>query len=210
MKLFDIDGPLYKLMVAISNLVLLNFCWIIGTVIGLGTTIGVSTVAACDVGMKIVKGEEGYIHKQFIKAYKANLKQGIPLGLLNLLAVYAVYLDFEFFNKVENATIFLLIVGMFSAAFFAASFVYSYPITARYSNTLMKTMRNSFRICTKFFGRSFLMFLCLALEILAFLWNGKTIFLGFLFGPAGLVMTVCAFAVPIFKKIEKTSEEEQN
>ena len=169
MKLFDIDGPLYKFMVALSNLVLLNFCWILGTVIGLGTTIGVSTVAACDVGMKIVKGEEGYIHKQFIKAYKANLKQGVPLGLLNLLAAYVVYLDFEFFNKIEDATIFLLIIGMLSFAYFAASFVYAYPITARYSNTIMKTLRNSFRMCTKYFGRTFLLIICLAIQILAYL-----------------------------------------
>ncbi|MBO4390770.1 MAG: YesL family protein [Lachnospiraceae bacterium] len=209
MKIFSIDSPVYRSMVIMTEFLVLSICWFLGTLMGLGTTIGVSTVAACDVGMKIVKQEEGYVHRQFWKAYKSNLKQGIPLGLLNILAVYVVYLDFEFFNKTENASVFLLIAGMLSAVFFAACFVYAYPMTARYENTLPRILKNSFRICVRFYGRTFLLFLCLALELGVIFWNFRTMIFGLLFGPAALCLTVCLFAVPILNKLEAGAEEEK-
>ena len=99
MKVFNIDGPIYRFMSTLTNIFVLNVCWILGTLIGLGTTVGVSTVAAFDVGLKMAENKEGYVARQFIQAYKKNLKQGIPLGLIALIASYTVYLDFELLDN---------------------------------------------------------------------------------------------------------------
>ena len=138
MKMFSIDGPIYKFMSALTNMFLLNICWLVGTIIGLGTTIGVSTVAAFDIGLKLAENKEGYVVKQFIQAYKKNLKQGFPLGLIALVASYTVYLDFEIFNKVPNATIFLLMWGFLSGAIFFSCLVYAFPLSARYTNSRLR------------------------------------------------------------------------
>ena len=208
MKAFNIDGPLYRFMSTLTNILVLNFCWIIGTVIGLGTTIGVSTVAAFDVGLKMVENKEGYVIKQFIAAYKKNLKMGIPLGLVSLLAMYTVYLDFELFNKIPNASIFLCIWGFLSGAVFFICFVYAFPLTARYVNTFRNTIKNSFRISVRYAGRTAIMALVLAIEFCAFIWNLTTMFIGLLFGPALMILTVSMFSMPLFRKIQKANTEE--
>ena len=208
MKLFSIDGPIYKLMTAIMNAFLLNLCWLIGTIIGLGLTVGVSTVACCDVGLKLVEGKEGYVVRQFIQSYKKNLKHGIPMGLLCLVAFYTVYLDFELFNKIEDATIFLPIWGFLSGAIFYCCFVYAFPLTARYRNTFINTIKNSFRISIRFYGRTALMLVILVIVILAFQWNLTTMMVGLIIGPPSIIFIVCSFAMPIFRKIQKENTED--
>ncbi len=205
MKFFSIDSPIYKFMSTLTGMVLLNLCWIIGCIPIV--TAGVSTVAAYDVGLRMVSNEEGYIVKQYLKAFKANLKQGIPLGLITAVCAYAVYLDFEIFSKVPNASIFLLMIGMLSAAIFYCSLLYAYPLTARYENKLMMMLKNSFRISTRYFVRTLLLTLLLALELGAFLWNYTTLFLGALIGPVSLILTVSMFARGIFEKLEKEEDE---
>ena len=195
-------------MSTLTNILVLNFCWVIGTVIGLGTTIGVSTVAAFDVGLKMAENKEGYIMRQFIQAYKKNLKQGIPLGLISLIAMYTVYLDFELFNKIPDATIFLCIWGFLSGAIFFACFVYAFPLSARYVNTFRNTIKNSFRISIRYYGRTAIMAVVLAIEVLAFMWNTTTVFIGLLFGPTLMILTVSMFSMPIFRKIQKENTEE--
>ena len=208
MKAFNVDGPIYRFMSTLTNILVLNFCWVIGTVIGLGTTIGVSTVAAFDVGLKMAENKDGYIMRQFIQAYKKNLKQGIPLGLISLIAMYTVYLDFELFNKIPDATIFLCIWGFLSGAIFFVCFVYAFPLSARYVNTFRNTIKNSFRISIRYYGRTAIMAVVLAIEVLAFMWNTTTVFIGLLFGPTLMILTVSMFAMPIFRKIQKENTEE--
>ncbi len=200
MKFFGIDSPLYKFMTTILNVFLLSFCVIVGSIPIV--TLGVSIVAGFDVGLKMVANEEGYIVKQFIKAYRNNLKQGIPLGLIVLLCSYVVYLDLEIIRKVENVSIFAIMFMMVSAAVFTFTLLYAFALTARYENTLIQILRNSFRISMKFFVRTLALVFLLVVEVLAFLWNYTTIFIGMILGPALMILTVCLFARPIFMKLE--------
>ena len=208
MKVFSIDGPLYKFATAVTSAFLLSLCWLVGTVIGLGLTVGVSTVACFDVRLKMVEGKEGYIVRQYIQAYKKNLRHGIPMGIICLISFYTVYLDFELFRKIENATIFLPIWGFLSAAIFFCCFVYAFPLSARYTNTFTNTIKNSFRISTRYAGRTALMAVCLIIIILAFQWNLTTMLIGLIIGPAAIILTVCSFAMPIFRRIQKENTEE--
>ena len=200
MKFFGIDSPLYKFMTTILNVFLLSFCVIIGSLPIV--TIGVSITAGFDVGLRMAANEEGYIVRQFFKAYKNNLKQGIPLGLITLLCAYVVYLDTEIVRKVENVSILVIMFMMVSLAVFTFTLLYSFALTARYENTLMQILKNSFRISMKFFVRTLALVFLLVLEILAFMWNYTTIFIGIILGPALLILTVCLFARPIFMKLE--------
>ncbi len=200
MKFFGIDSPLYKFMTTILNVFLLSFCVIVGSIPIV--TLGASIVAGFDVGLKMVANEEGYIVRQFIKAYRNNLKQGIPLGLIVLLCTYVIYLDIEIIRKVENVSIFAIMFMMVSAAVFTFTLLYAFALTARYENTLMRILKNSFRISMKFFVRTLALVFLLVVEVLAFMWNYTTIFIGIILGPALMILTVCLFARPIFRKLE--------
>ena len=199
--LFDVDGPLYKFMTTLTNMFLITLCWFLGSIPIV--TVGASTIAACDMGLKMVKEEEGYIFKEFWKSYKSNLKQGVIMGIITVVAYYSIYLDFELVKNMKDPSILMIIFGYLAFAFITACTIYTFPLLARYENTIPKTMKNSFHIFTKFFIRSVALCLCLIAENVAFNWNLTMWFLQFILGPSGYILTICIFARPIFDKLEE-------
>lgn len=201
MKFFSVDSPLYRFITKLWDMVQLNFLWLLCSLPIV--TIGASTVAACTVTLKMAEDTEGYIGRSFFKAFKENLKGGIPLGLLGLVAVYAVYLDFQFWNATESVG--FLIMGIVAAFVFTMGFIYAFPLMARYENTLVRTLKNSYDISTRYFLRTLFAAFIVAVEVLLFLWNTTLMFIGVLVGPAIVMYTICAFAIRLFRLIEKES-----
>ena len=205
MKLFSIDGPLYNFFSRLLDMIKLNILWFLFSLPVV--TIGASTAAAFSITLKMVDEREGYIVKQFWNAFKANLKQGIPTGLLNLFFVYALYLDFQLFHAVEGNPIYFLILGIVGSVMCFGYFIYAYALIARYDNTLLKTLKNSMDISVKYFGRTVMIAVVIAVEIIVFIFNTTTMFLGLLIGPAVVFLTISGPAMYIFRDIERKSKE---
>lgn len=205
MKLFSIDGPLYNFFSRLLDMIKLNILWFLFSLPVV--TIGASTAAAFSITLRMVDEREGYIAKQFWTAFKANLKQGIPAGLLNLFFVYALYLDFQLFHAVEGNPIYFLILGIVGSVMCFGYFIYAYALMARYDNTLLKTIKNSMDISVKYFGRTVMIAVVIAVEIIVFIFNTTTMFLGLLIGPAVVFLTISGPAMYIFRDIERKSKE---
>lgn len=205
MKLFSIDGPLYSFFSRLLDMIKLNLLWCLFSLPIV--TIGASTAAAFAVTLKMVDEREGYIAKQFWNAFKANLKQGIPTGLMNLFFVYALYLDFQLFHAVEGNPIVFLILGIVGSVMCFGYFIYAYALMARYDNTLLRTIKNSMDISVKYFGRTVMIAVVVAVEIVIFIFNTTTMFLGLLIGPAVIFLTISGPAMYIFRDIERKSKE---
>lgn len=166
-------------------------------------TVGAATVAAYTVTLKMVDEQEGYVARQFVKAFKENWRQGIPMGLLALVCSYAVYLDFELQRVTEGDSTMFLIFGIVAAFVFGMSFIYAFPLSARYENTLIGTLKNSVNIATRYFLRTLLLAAVLAVEVIIFIFNYTTMLIGVLIGPACIMLTISGFALRFFKEIEK-------
>ena len=205
MKLFSIDGPLYQFFSRLLDMLKLNFLWLLFSLPIV--TIGASTAAAFSITLKMVDEREGYIARQFVAAFKANLKQGIPTGLLNLFFVYALYLDFQLFHAVEGNPIYFLILGIVGSVMCFCYFIYTYALMARYENTFLKTIKNSMDISIKYVGRTLMIAVVLAIEIVVFMFSTTTIFLGILIGPAVVFFTISGPAMYIFRDIERKAKE---
>lgn len=214
MKIFSQDGIIYKLITNFIALMKINLLWLLFSLPIV--TLGGATIAAYDVFLKMADEEEGYIGRQFVESFKKNFKTGIPYGLLLLLCIYVVWLDFSLFEQIEDNPIILLIMGMISAFVFLISLLFAFPLQARYENTLIKTLKNSADISIKFFVRTLTLIIALAVEAVFFLWNSTTAFFGVLIGPACLMYTVAGYARIFFREIEKEPgsvvypEEESN
>lgn len=198
---FSADGKLYRFISTLWDIIKLNFLWTLFSIPIV--TIGASTVAAYSVTLKMVDDAEGYVGRQFIKAFKENWKQGIPLGILALVATYAVYLDFQLFNVVEGNPIMFLIFGIVAIFAFGMAFIYAFPLSARYENTLIGTIKNSVSISTRYFVRTIVLVAVLAVEIVIFWFNTTTLLFWLLIGPVCLIFTVSGFAMFFFRQIEK-------
>lgn len=201
MKFFSVDGALYKFLTRLWDMVKLNFMWLLFSLPIV--TVGAATVAAYTVTLKMVDEQEGYVARQFVKAFKENWRQGIPMGLLALVCSYAVYLDFELQRVTEGNSTMFLIFGIIAAFVFGMSFIYAFPLSARYGNTLIGTLKNSVNIATRYFLRTLLLVAVLAVEVIIFIFNYTTILIGVLIGPACIMLTISGFAIHFFKEIEK-------
>ncbi len=201
MKFFSVESPIYKFMQSLWDILKLNFMWIIFCIPIV--TIGGSTIAAFSVLLRMSEDQEGNVIKDFWKAFRENWKQGILIGLLPPICFEAVFLDFQLYNAVENGGLGILIVGCFSAYIFIFCLIYVFPLLARYDNTVINSIKNSFRIGMKFFGRTFLLLVIIAVEVLIIFWNPTTKFVGALIGPACIMYTISGVAMHIFRKIEE-------
>jgi|SRR5690554_2087223 len=201
MKFLAIDGKLYKFMSTLLDVLKLNFFWIIFSLPIV--TIGTSTIAAYSVSLKIAEGTEGKIFEDFWGSYKKNFKQGLILGIGTLAVLYAIYLNIEFFNKIENNPIMFLIAAIFIAVVALAHLTYAYPLLARYDNTLKQTLSNSREIVYKYIFKTILLWIIVAFLCVFFIFNYVLMFIGLLIGPSTIFITISSFAIRIFRTIEK-------
>lgn len=198
---FSTNSKLYKFMSRLTDVLKLNFMWLIFSLPIV--TIGISTIAAYTVALQMAENQEGYIAREFLRAFCENWKQGIAMSFINIICIWAVYLDFQVYNAVQENSLIFLIVGVISAYVFVFSLLYVYPLLARYENTVMNSLKNSFRIGMKYFLRSVLLIIILAFEAAVMFWNTTTLILVILIGPAFMILTVSSFAMIIFRELEK-------
>lgn len=201
MKLFSVDGALYQFMSRMLDVLKLSILWIICSLPII--TVGASTVAAMYVALKMVDDEEGYIVKQFFKGFKDNWKKGTLLWLINIVSAYAIYLDFQFFEVIDGNPIVFLLIGIASIVLLISAMLYSYPLLARYKNTLIHTIQNSIDITRKYMARTLMIVLIVFFEVVLFQLHMTLMFIGLLFGPGFIIFTVAAFSKRIFQEIEK-------
>jgi uncharacterized membrane protein YesL len=167
---------------------------------------GASTTAAYTITLKMINEEEGYIAGPFLKEFKRNLKKGSILGVITLIALYAVYMDFEFFRVAKEHNVIYLVIGVVGVYLVFMHLIYAYPLLARYENSVVNTMRNSYSIAAKFLGRTAFLAVVLVVEVVIFQLNFTTMFLGVLLGPACIILTISGFARSFFTVIEREND----
>lgn len=206
MKFFNIDGPLYRFLSTFLNVLKVNVLLVIFSLPII--TIGPALIAAFSVCLKMTDDSEGYVGRQFIKAFRSNLKQGIPLGLLFLFCCYVVYLDFEINRAMPEGSIMLIIFGILACFVFGMSFIYAFALSARYENTLVNTLKNSVNIASRYFVQTIFLVAIIVIEVLLFKFNSTTLFFGILIGPTCIIFTISGFAMKFFRTIEAENKSE--
>ncbi len=198
--MFSTDGKFFQFMRRLLDMLKINVLWIICSIPIV--TIGASTAAAFDVTMRMIDETEGYVARQFWKAFKANLKNAIPIGILAVIGAYALWIMFQLVMTGLHPFIFLSLFILFIAAYIMC-FLYAFALSARYENTLLRTIKNSYDIFIRYIGRSLWLVVILFVEIVIFTYNWTLIFFFILLGPACLILTVSGFVVPMFRELER-------
>lgn len=145
---FDYDNRVWRFVGKFKDLFFLNVLWLVCSIPVV--TIGASSTAVYYVTLKLVRDEEGYTVRSFIKSFKENLRQATVLWLLLLLTGCILSADFFFFIRVyrEQSVIrgILLSVLMVIALLYASISLYVFPLQSRFCNPVRRTLLNSFFI----------------------------------------------------------------
>lgn len=125
------------------DLWILQLLWILCSLPVL--TMGPATSALLSVTLKLAREESVSPVREFFTAFKTNFKQALVLGLIALAGVVIAYSDIVYALAQEGneKKLFLIVAGIVIALWLIFT-SFSFPLQARYDNTIKMHIRNSF------------------------------------------------------------------
>ena len=143
MRIFDIDGPIIQFLSKMADLMWLNILTIVCCIPII--TVGASLTALNYMALKIVRGEESYITKGFFKSFKENFKQSTVIWLLFLVVIAVLVADYRIVLttdiQIGNVMKGLIVLV---AAMTLFTFMFVFPVQAKFANTIRMTIWNAF------------------------------------------------------------------
>ncbi len=142
MKFNMTDNVVTRALSRICDFIVLNILWVVCSIPLF--TIGASTTAMYSVMLKIVRNEEGYIARGFLHAFKENFKQSTAEWLIIAVLGIILSVDWSVTRSLDGTIklVFQVIFGFFSF-WLISVFLYVFPLTARYENTIKATLKNA-------------------------------------------------------------------
>ncbi len=216
MRLFSYDNKLMKFLNTFFDVAWLNLLWFVCCIPVI--TIGPATIAAYTVAFRIIEGTEGYIAKEFFKAFKENLKHGFALSFILIIPLYSAWISYQLFVNLPDHPFIFMLVSVLLCFMFVWHFLYIFAIEARYENRLGMNLINARRMFMRFPVRSILLFALLAFEaFIFFYWCFKydnsfskvLMWIGILIGPVSMIMTISGMVLPMFRIIETDRDDEE-
>ena len=209
------DNVVMRALGKIGDMICLNVMWLICCIPII--TIGASTTALYTVMLRMVKNEEGYIFRGFLKAFKSNFKQSTLIWLILLLLGIVWTADFRVAGFMPGMAGIIL-----SAIFLALGFIllsvmiYIFPLTARYENGIKATFKNALILTVAKLPYTFLMVAIVVAAVFASLWSAFTLLFSL---PLWLVIGVSLIAwvnsyilrrvFVVFEGSDSTAEEDK-
>lgn len=143
MKFLDIDGPLIQFLSKMADLMWLNILTMVCCIPII--TAGASLTALNYMALKIVRGEECYITKGFFKSFKDNFRQSTIIWCFFLLVAAVIGTDYRIMMNTElgeSKVMKILIIA--AAALVLFTFMFVFPVQAKFVNSVRRTIWNAF------------------------------------------------------------------
>lgn len=206
-----IDNPIMRGMGRLADFIILNLLWVVCSIPII--TIGASTTALYTVMLKLVKNEEGYIAKGFLKAFKENFKQSTIMWIIFLLISIVFVVDFASIKLMSDEIGGILqILFLFMGALLAAWMVYAFALQARFVNTVRNTLKNAMILVFAKLPFTVLIVLLTVGPVLVTFLTVRTLVIGVMvwfFAGVSLVAWLNSYLLRfVFKKLEEGGEQE--
>lgn len=205
--IFSYDNPLMRFLNKIAICAYLNILWLIFSLPVI--TIGASTTALYYVSLKLVKDEEGNIFPSFYKAFRENFKTATICWMIYLFFGIILGIDALILTRMGlESTLWIVVtaVFIFVSILYTMIGMYLFPLIARFDNTFLLHIKNSFILSVRFLFATLLM---IVIHI-------ASLFILYLFPPffiicTGLTALLCSFLlVGIFEKIQGNHAQEKD
>ena len=206
-----IDNPIMRGMGRLADFIILNLLWVVCSIPII--TIGASTTELYTVMLKLVKNEEGYIAKGFLKAFKENFKQSTIMWIIFLLISIVFVVDFVSIKLMSDEIGGILqILFLFMGALLAAWMVYAFALQARFVNTVKNTLKNAMILVFAKLPFTVLIVLLTVGPVLVTFLTVRTLVIGVMvwfFAGVSLVAWLNSYLLRfVFKKLEEGGEQE--
>lgn len=140
--IFNMDSKFSQVMSRLFDLMVLNFIFIIMCIPIV--TIGANFTAMYYVTIKMVRNEDSYTFKSYVKSFKENFKQSTIIWLIML--VIGLFLASDIYlttNLMTGAMSNLKYVFYFLMMVYVFTLLYVFPAQSRFYNTIKHTLINA-------------------------------------------------------------------
>lgn len=136
------DNGFFSFINKVGDIIFLNLVFLLTCIPVI--TIGDALIALHTVTLKMAKGQEGYVVRGYLKAFKDNLKTGLLLGVvIEIILIILVYdCNVLMVSEESYATIGFMVTAI-AIVVIIAIIQYLFPLLARYENKLKITLLNS-------------------------------------------------------------------
>ncbi|MBQ9059665.1 MAG: YesL family protein [Firmicutes bacterium] len=207
-RFFNNNNPLMQFLTRLVDLAIVNLMTV--AVMIPVVTAGPALAAMNNVLIHMVRQDGSSPWKQYRKALKQNMRQGIGLGLIFLGAGAAAGADLFLLHAIDSkaSTLLMIIITVIGICAFVIG-IYAFALQSRYENTIRGTLLNAAGLAMTHIPRSLAM---------AAIWAVWAVFLWYIHGIALLVYVIYGLSLPagactllydpIFQKMEEEMEED--
>ncbi|MCI9438269.1 MAG: DUF624 domain-containing protein [Lachnospiraceae bacterium] len=201
MKFFDLESPLMQALNKVADLMILNILTLICCIPII--TAGASITAMHYMALKMARNEECYIIKDFFKSFKLNFKQATIIWVLVFIILMVLVGDFYIMFNAEMAFAGALKIILTVIAFVALfTYMFLFPVLAKFDNTILRTFKNAFFIGILQFPKTILMMILSVAPVVLFLLFPQITPIIFCFGMAAPAWLSAKMYSNFFKKLE--------
>lgn len=135
------DG-FFGFMNRIGDIVFLNLIFILTCIPVI--TIGIALISLYTVTLKMAKNEEGYVIKDYFKAFRANWKQGMFVGIILEVILFVLGYDaWVLLASKESYAAAGFFITAAAMVIVTAVMQYLFPLMARYDNPVRRSVKNA-------------------------------------------------------------------
>lgn len=203
-NLFEYDNKFFEVLGKITDIIILNLLCIISCLPII--TIGASVTSTYFVALQMVRDEETYIIREFIKRFKENFI--FSTKVWSIILIIGLVLSFDFYISRLILNEYMRITLQFILTIVSIIFVflltYVFPIISKFENTIKNTMINSILISIQHLPKTiFMIFINLSPIILTLILSnywGHILFFYTVMGFASITYINSIFFNKIFEK----------
>lgn len=189
-SLFQMDGPLFRALSWLSELMVLNLCFLVGCLPVF--TIGASITA---LYASLFFREDGGGTRRFFREFRRNFRQGVILGLILGALGLILLLDCRFLGLLGEGYAAAQYLLYLAGLIWVGVGCYAFGLTARYENTVVRTLKNALLLSVSMLPRTILMVLIDLAPLLLLLVSPE------LFGRSFILWLLVGFAVCAHAKV---------
>lgn len=147
-SIFSIDNPVFRAISRVGDMALLSLLWF---AVSLPVfTIGASTTALYDCTIKIIRGRDSGIFKDYFRSFKNNFKQATGMFLIMAAIGALLVADMYYWAHTEGTFAFVMnALSLGAALIFCAALLFLFPVQAVFENKVKDTMRTAFLMSVK-------------------------------------------------------------
>lgn len=142
MNFFVIDSPVMRFLGRIGDIIILNLIFVVTSLPVI--TIGTALCALYSVAMKLARGEDPSVIREYLKAFRRNLKPATICWLIMAAVGAFIFVDFRLVGVLDGTvyTVMRLLLAMIFGIWVLV-FQYLFPYIARFENTVFHSIKNA-------------------------------------------------------------------